>query len=214
MKKNKLWVYGCSFSEPFGLEQDQHFILNDDFTRNWRGVEYWGSHLAQKLNLDLISKGCSGVGFSYINDRIDEDIIKWNKKDYVMISPSRFTRLTMDEFQKRDILFEPEMQIHLRDVMEIANMQETRWANKIMLLHHLEYTNVYTWLVDDMSYDHTLKNLIPAADNSINWKDWMDNNAWAWLDYAKGDWHFSKQGHIAVADQMYKVITEGLDLNE
>ena len=114
----------------------------------------------------------------------------------------------MDEFQKRDILLEPEMQIHLRDVMEIAKIQETRWANKIMLLHHLEYTSVYTWLVDDMSYDHTLKNLIPAPDNSTNWKDWMDNNDWAWLDYDRGDWHFSEKGHVALAEQMYKIITQ------
>ena len=208
MKKNKLWVYGCSFSEPFGLEQDQHFILNDDFTRNWRGVEYWGSHLAQKLNLDLISKGCSGVGFSYINDRIDEDIIKWNKKDYVIISPSRFSRLTMDEFQKRDILFEPEFQTYLRSVEEIAYMQETRWANKICLLHHLGYTNVYTWLVDDMSLERTISNLIPAPDESTNWKKWMDNNSWAWLNYAQGDWHFSVEGHVKLAEHMYKTISE------
>ena len=62
-----------------------------------------------------------------------------------------------------------------------------------------------------MSYESTLNNLIPPPDNSTNWKNWMDNNPWAWLDYAKGDWHFSAQGHIAVADQMYKVIAEGLN---
>ena len=206
MKKNKLWVYGCSFSEPFGLEQDQPFLFNDDFSRNWNGVDYWGSHLAEKLNVQLISKGCSGVGFAYINDRIDEDIIKWEKEDYVIISPSRFARLTMDEFKKRDILFEPLFQEYLRSVNEITVMQETRWANKINLLHHLGYENVYTWIVDDTSSVYTLKNLIPAPCGVNNWKIWMDNNPWAWLDYARGDWHFSERGHVAVADQMYQII--------
>jgi hypothetical protein len=38
----------------------------------------------------------------------------------------------------------------------------------------------------------------------------MDNNSWAWLDYDRGDWHFSEKGHVALAYQMYKIITQDM----
>ena len=73
---NKLWVYGCSFSEPFGLIPNKlPAIFNADKSRYFHGTDYWGTHLANKLNLECITKSCAGVSWNYINERIDEDII-------------------------------------------------------------------------------------------------------------------------------------------
>jgi hypothetical protein len=98
---NTLWVYGCSFSEPFGLlpiSNNATTIVMEDGSRNFLGVDYWGSILAKKLNLNIITKSISGVGWNYINHRIDLDIMKWNKNDIIIISPSYFSRVNVMEF--------------------------------------------------------------------------------------------------------------------
>jgi len=205
---NNLYVYGCSFSEPFGLVPDGIATINEDLTRDFHGVDFWGTHLAERLGINCISKSCAGRGWNYINDRIDEDIISWSKDDIIIISPSYFSRSTIEEF------IDPACQHNLVDRFkswdEITLYNESRWCHKIKTLQYLGY-KVYTWAVEPTRYVGEVKNLIPA-DGFYNWKDWMDQHMEYWQDptrnkYPGGDWHFNPICHVAVANIMYEFIT-------
>lgn len=201
-----LWVYGCSFSEPFGLLKGGAKFLPDG-SRDFGGVEFWGTHLARLLGVTCKTKSLSGVGWNYINDKVDEDIIKWAKDDYIIISPSFFTRVTFEELVQRDSQTELAAQMH--DWSVIFNHNESRWRNKIATLQYLGY-NVYTWIVDYTPNHASVKNLI-TVDDYVNWKDWLDLHKEYWIDPdfnpPHGDWHFNAEGHKAVASEMYKYLT-------
>jgi hypothetical protein len=206
----KLWVYGCSFSEPFGLFPGGA-IIHEDFSRDFSGTEYWGTHLAKKLDLECITKSCAGVSWNYINERIDEDIMKWDKEDCIVINPSFFSRVTFEELIKRNSQEDLVMLMKSWDFLVEHN--ETRWKRKIQTLHYLGYKNVYTWLVDNTKYYREVDNLITAPGDIVNWKDWMDQNYEYWQSlpgvvFPLGDWHFNEPGHVAVANRMYEFITQ------
>ena len=208
MEMNKLWIYGCSFSEPFGLvPKELPTIINSDKSRYFHGTDYWGTYLANKLNFECITKSCAGVGWNYINDRIDEDIIAWDKEDYVIINPSFFSRVTFEELVKRDS--QGDLGLLLKGCEIIVIHNESRWHKKIQTLQHLGYKNVYTWLIDETQYTK-VNNLITAPGDYINWKNWLDLHKEYWLDplfnSPQGDWHFNEQGHIEVANRMYNFI--------
>jgi hypothetical protein len=199
---SKLWIYGCSFSEPFGL--GGKVIVYKDGTRDFYGREYWGTHLANKLNVEVINKALSGMGWNYIVTQIDNDILSWGKKDFIIISPSFFSRATIMEFIEWDII--PKLLDYYKTFTEIAEYNKSRWLAKIKTLQYFGY-NVYTWVVDENANDITdLKNLILTPDNDINWKDWMDRHKEFWLDPYNNDWHFNAKGHIEVANRMYNFI--------
>jgi hypothetical protein len=205
---NKLYVYGCSFSEPFQIEQGGAEFDSNGF-RNLKGYDYWGTHLARKLGLECKTKSLSGIGWNYINNRIDEDILDWTRDDVIIISPSFFSRVTFEELVKHD------SQSDLAHLMHewggIYDFNEQRWRQKIKTLQHLGY-RVYTWLVDMSPYYNELQNVI-TADGHVNWKAWMDQHKEYWQDpttnkYPDGDWHFNELGHEAVAEIMYRYICQ------
>ena len=199
---NRLWIYGCSFSEPFSFYDDAVYYDEDD-VRCFYNLEYWGSYLANKLGMKVINRALPGIGWNYIVNKIDNDTLSWNKEDLIIISPSFFTRVTVMEFKR----FKIEDLIELYKPGDyIRNFNKTRWLTKIKTLQHFGY-NVYTWVVDENANNITdLKNLILTPDNDINWKDWMDRHKEFWMDVDKNDWHFNEEGHIAVADAMYNFI--------
>jgi hypothetical protein len=202
---NTLWVYGCSFSEPFGLLPISKIAtILEDGSRNFLDIDYWGSHLARKLNLNIITKSISGVGWNYINNRIDLDIIHWNKNDTIIISPSYFSRITVMEFLDTNSLCAKHSHL-LKDINDILLYNEIRWRTKIETLQYLGF-NVYTWLVDSTIEQHfNLKNLILTPDGSTNFKDWMDLHKEYWLN-PEYDWHFNEKGHMALSEIMYDYI--------
>lgn len=210
---NNLWVYGCSFSEPFGLlpQSTENTILEDGL-RNFLNIDYWGTHLANKLHYNCVSKGLSGIGWNYISYHVDMDTMKWNKDDIIIISPSFFSRVNINEFYKHNGTTTADYVHLLKNVNELILHNETRWQNKIKTLQHFGY-NVFTWLVDDgMLPKDDVKNLIKTPEQSHNFKDWMDIHKEYWIDpttntYPLGDWHFNTQGHIAVSEVMYKYIS-------
>ena len=206
---NRLWIYGCSFSEPFGLVPNGlPPIFNADKSRYFYGTDYWGTHLANKLNLECITKSCAGVSWNYINERIDEDIMTWDKKDYVIINPSFFSRVTFEELVKRDS--QQDFGLLIKGWDFIVPHNENRWQKKIQTLQYLGYKNVYTWLIDDAIHYNEVNNLITAPGDYANWKDWLDLHKEYWIDPLAypplGDWHFNEIGHIAVANRMYEFI--------
>ena len=199
---SNIWIYGCSFSEPFGLHDVA--IINKDGTRDFFGVDYWGTNLAKMMNMGVINKALSGVGWNYILNQIDNDIMKWEKDDLIIISPSALVRVTILEFINHDVRHE--YLGFYKPWTDVIQYNKNRWLTKIKTLQYLGY-NVYTWVVDENTNDVTdLKNLILTPDNDINWKDWMDRHHEFWLDFNNNDWHFNEKGHIEVANTMYNFI--------
>ena len=210
-----LWIYGCSFSEPFGLLPVPNVLsLDKDGTRNFSGVDYWGTHLAKKLNLNCITKSLSGIGWNYINHQIDLDIIKWEKDDIIIISPSFFSKISILEFKENGTIIEDYIYL-LRNLDEIVRYNELRWKTKIKTLQHFGY-NIFTWLVDDgILTKEDIKNLILTPEGSSNFKDWMDLHLEYWTDptrnvYLEGDWHFNEKGHLALSEVMYEYISKNI----
>ena len=216
---NNLWVYGCSFSEPFQLEYNEEgkvsgpgFDPIDNRKRILR-ADYWGTHLAKKLDMNCITRSTTGQGLN----QIEQDVQSWSKEDIIIISPSFFDRVTLMELVHFDLGKHPEFFSLYKNLDDISAYNEHRWRLTVTNYQHLGF-NVYTWLVNEPTIN-TVKNLITAPDDSINWKNWMDKNTKYWFSQPGevspflnivlplGDWHFNAQGHIAVADRMYKVIT-------
>ncbi len=200
-----LWVYGCSFSEPFGLE-GRGPVFDEQGCRIL-AADFWGTHLASKLNLQCRAKSISGVGWNYISEAIDNDILKWQDDDIIIISPSFFARVTFEELIQRDSQTELAMQMKPWDF--IHNYNKTRWQTKVKTLQHFGY-NVYTWSVDPVEIDFVENLLVPNHETAC-WKDWMDQHYEYWTSlpgeiYPMGDWHFNPAGHLAVAEIMYQQI--------
>lgn len=187
-----LWIYGCSFSLPYNIDS----------------IEYWGSHLAKKLNMKSVNRARAGVGWNFINNKIDEDILKWGKNDIIIISPSYFTRVTIEEFKISDCQYDKDL-IHLyKDWEDIHKFNYIRWKTKIKTLQNFEY-NIYTWSVEELTFPWCnildINNLI-LADGHSNWKDWMDLHLEYWIDTVNIDWHFNDKCHLVIADIMYEFI--------
>lgn len=208
----KLWVYGCSFSEPFGLlpkELPSNSILSDG-TRNFFGTEYWGTHLAKKLGIECVSKGLGGIGWNYISHQVDLDILKWSTDDLIIISPSFISRVNIMEFE--DGSTRPELIKYYKNWSDISAYNDVRWRTKIKTLQNFGF-NVFTWAVNEVPNSSEIKNLITAPGDLVNWKDWMDLHYEYWTSlpkvvYPDGDWHFNPAGHVAVANRMHEVIIQ------
>jgi hypothetical protein len=168
---NKLWVYGCSFSEPFGLEQGGPEFYDNGYRK--LKADYWGTLLATKLNRTCITRSISGVGWNKIINTIDQDITAWTKDDIIIISPSVLDRVTILEFH------DPHIREHnvalFKDWQVLFNYNKQRWLNTIRNLQHVGY-NVYTWIVNDIPEQDLPNKLIKAPDNSVSWKTWMDKH--------------------------------------
>lgn len=203
----KLWVYGCSFSEPFQIQPGG--AQWDEYGYRIISADYWGTHLAKKLNATCITRSLSGIGWNYITEQIDQDILTWSKDDIVVISPSFFSRVTFEELAKPDS--QSELVGHFKEWGEVVQYNERRWARKIETLQHFGYS-IYTWVVDQPVFVDLPQNLI-RAEGHVSWKAWMDQNKQYWQDpttnkYPMGDWHFNEQGHAAVAEIMYDYICQ------
>lgn len=213
---NNLWIYGCSFSEPFGLQSNKVFTTDNDGTRNYQDVDFWGTHLSKKLHLKCISKAVAGVGWNYINYRIDEDIIKWSTDDIIIISPSMFARLNLLEFKNDNSTehiipntfnFYTDCKYcvdYLKTPHEIVKFNQRRWKTKIKTLQKFGF-KVYTWLIDTCEEINDIKNIILQPSGNYNWKNWIDNNPDYWL-VANKDWHFNSKGHKELSTLMYEFI--------
>jgi hypothetical protein len=206
-----LWIYGCSFSEPFGLLPTlSSLYLDEEGTRNLSGTDYWGTHLAKKLNLTCVTKSLSGIGWNYISHQIDLDVLKWKKDDIIIISPSFLSRINIMEFKENGTIVEDYIYL-LKDVDELIRYNELRWKTKVKTLQHFGY-NVFTWLVDNgIAAKEGVENLITTPEGYTNFKDWMDLHLEYWTDptrnvYPEGDWHFNKAGHYALSEVMYEFI--------
>lgn len=204
---SKLWIYGCSFSEPFGIEKHGPIFDKEGFRVFTE--DFWGTHLARRMDCEIKCKSISGIGWNYINEKIDEDFGYWQQSDTIIVSPSFFSRVTFEETVERNI--QGSHAEIFKDWDSILMLNLNRWKSKINSLQSLGM-NVHTWIVEDHPAARTVNNLI-LADGRYCWKEWMDCHLEYWTDptrekYPQGDWHFNRQGHCAVADIMYDQVTQ------
>jgi hypothetical protein len=202
---NTVWVYGCSFSEPFQLEHGGAII--DQQGDRVLKADYWGTHLASRLGMQLVTRSVSGVGLNHILDQIADTWQRWHADDIVILSPSFFSRVSIPEFHNVSV---NEHNAHLfLSWDQISELNQQRW-HSYMRLYQTQCKHLYTWCVDDPISTAGL-NLITAPGDLVNWKHWMDLHLEYWQSlpgvvYPLGDWHFNAAGHIAVADRMFEAI--------
>lgn len=204
---SRLWVYGCSFSEPFGLQAGG--AEWDSSGYRIITVPYWGTILADRLSMNCVTRSLSGVGWNYITEQIDQDILSWSTDDVIIISPSFFSRVTFEELTKRDS--QSELAAQFKSWEQIHNYNEGRWRQKVLTLQHLGY-QAYTWCVDT-PHGTLPDNIITAPGDYVNWKHWMDLHPEYWQSlpgvvFPDGDWHFNSAGHQAVAEHMLEVLCQ------
>ena len=204
---NTVWVYGCSFSEPFQLESGGARI--DQQGDRIISADYWGTILARRLGWNLVTRSVSGVGLNHILDQIADTWQRWHSDDIVIISPSFFSRVSIPEFHNISV---NEHNAHLFlswDQISLRNQQ--RWHSYIRL-YTTRCRRLYTWCVDDPVSTGDLQ-LITAPGDLVNWKHWMDLHPEYWQSlpgvvYPLGDWHFNAAGHVAVAERMLEVLCQ------
>jgi hypothetical protein len=218
-----LWVYGCSFSEPFQLEYNNDGKISGptwdpaDHRKRILRADYWGTHLAKRLDMNCITRSMSGQGLNQHIFQIEQDVQSWTKEDIIIISPSFFDRVNFMELVNFSLADHPGVLSLYKNLDDISGYNEYRWRLTVGNYQHLGY-NVYTWIVNDPKLPGSVKNLITAPDNSVNWKTWMNKHPEYWFSLPgevspflnevlpDGDWHFNARAHIAVADRMYEVI--------
>lgn len=205
---NKLWVYGCSFSDDY---------MSDSIEKAWFNI------IAEKFNLELACKGVSGVGWRRIKGWIDRDCIKWGEDDLVIISPSLFTRIDIPEFYidgpygskgetKEDLL---KWIVHTEPLDRIYKYYEEQWRDTVSLLYRLN-KNVWTWPWDSTTYTD-VPNFIPYPPGYTSWEKWNKESKQYWIvpyyhdctgkgDFIEGDTHFNTDAHNFVANHMLKYI--------
>lgn len=207
-----IWVYGCSFSEPFQLEGkdkngDYLPVERDNNGNRILKADYWGSILARNLGFEVRTRSWAGCGWNKIQSEIQKTWMSWDTDDIIIISPSFFSRPTIVEFQDWRTIKYVSL---LKSIKEIQTYNEERWLSTIRFTQRAGF-RVYTWLVDAVEFESIPENTIPAPDGDINWQNWMMNHKEYWTSlpgevYEKGDWHFNAECHKVVAERMYNYI--------
>ena len=225
MSKNKLWVYGCSFSQPFWDERiEKHGVPRYKVEQGWPYI------LSEKLNLELVDRSHEGSGWNVIAYSLEKDLLesKISKDDMVIISPSYFIRTSFPEMITGETTEDEILRFisrHSIPLDSIALMNVERFTSKILTLKNLGY-KVYGWTWDSPSLNRSpyfdnpyllkvKENLIPAPDGTYVWEDYVLSNTecmsipgelkWNEEDDG-GDSHFSIKGHKITAEQMYNSI--------
>jgi hypothetical protein len=97
--KNKLFVFGCSFSSPFHENTEEYRSY-----KNFCGGVFprtWFDLLSEKLNMKLINCGIPGAGNDMIFMKITQEINKISKGDVVIIGWSFLSRFMWAGTEKK-----------------------------------------------------------------------------------------------------------------
>lgn len=86
--KNKLYIYGCSYSELV----DERGYLEYIKWRNYEPIKTWSEILAKKLNLNLINRAQGALCNEIIFQKFCNDCNYFNEGDVVIIEWSFFNR--------------------------------------------------------------------------------------------------------------------------
>lgn len=85
--KNKLWVFGDSFSEGSGCNPGQPYYIFSDPKKKWNEI------IADELNLDLVREARGGISTLEIINHLVRCLHEIKKGDYVIVGDTLPTRL-------------------------------------------------------------------------------------------------------------------------
>ena len=200
--KNKLWVFGDSLSIGFN-SKSEHCLYPKEF--------WWSQILADKFNMELISTAGAG------NDRVQimyKWLINWNdiNKDDIVIYQMGFK----DRYNLMPLnipLFSlPNQYIPSNFEMTYNGEYGVDLFNKVVLEWGKNY-NIWFWNVqrDWQEYSHIINKLYsPIGINTSPFEDWLEPESKLNDSETKyrdnDDGHFTKLGHLELANSFYKQI--------
>ena len=188
MKKRKLWIYGCSYSDYWGEDE----TLRDTYS--------WARLLANDLDLslthhkqledtyhyrnesiqdrdDITWRHDAGRGLSKHKDIIFEDILKWQPQDIVVIEESVRLRA-----------FSPYLNEDNEDLLneDILPFTQDTIRNPIENRTYLESTPSEYYKNEDIHSDHLYRQL-------VGWKQWYTYMSYILTHRPTNTfvWHFS-----------------------
>jgi len=232
--KNKLWIYGCSFS--------------DCWIENRKAA--WWNLLSDKLNLECINRAYAGFGWSFHQNLFYSDIDLWSDEDVIIVENSFLTRMypqfiiqKFEQFKYWPTTNSPKEQgdeLKLNNLIElmvpiktIVQSNYILFHNSLKLLQKLKQ-KWFFWTVENYEsyelerdfdiwdlnrktiekdiYDLFPKNALLFENGIKYYKEWMNSNPSYCIDLNKGDIHQNQKCHKIQADLFYNQIKG--DLNE
>jgi hypothetical protein len=93
--KNKLWVFGDSFSDSRGI-----LVYNNYLGRK---QIFWSELLAEKYDLELVNCAMGGTGNESIENHLVKNYKKFKENDIVIVGFSSFSRITIPRKDVNDV---------------------------------------------------------------------------------------------------------------
>jgi len=129
---NKLWIYGCSFSDSMGDKK-----------------ESWWNMLSEKLNLECINRSQAGYGWSFHQNLFYSDCNLWNIDDIIILENSFLTRMytpfLIEKFEKIKLI-QPTSDFPLDDNDELYLENLINITSSIKNIIVSNYTSFYNSL--------------------------------------------------------------------
>lgn len=201
--KNKLWVFGDSFSFNYKIKLENS----------------WPHILSSKLNMDLNLLSNPGASNFQIYLKVLDNIKFFSEKDLIIISTSwndrYFIPLYSHGMNLEEILFnvKSNQSINLLDKYYIDNFDYDKnyffnknlFINLFSILYKLNIHFFYWNLMNfNIGYE---KNLIRTKKDSIEFfYDWFNDDSSMWLENGTGDKHLGLNGSEVLANHFYENI--------
>jgi len=207
MKKRKLWIYGCSYSDFWGYKESMRkthswpSLLSKDLNlslTNWEDVEnpYNYDNLIIQDRGDITWRAEAGRGFTKHQYIIFEDILKWQPQDIVIIEES-----------VRQRAFNPNFSHHDEDIMneDILPFTNERIDNPLGNRTLLEYSPNH---INSDNYPHEINDM-SLYRSLISWKQWYTIITYILTQRPTNTftWHFSGED---IESNMNLDIEEGI----
>lgn len=237
--RNKLWIYGCSFSDCW--------IENKNAA--------WWKLLAQKLGLDYVNRSVAGFGWSFHQNLFYSDVELWCDDDIIIVENSFLTRMyspfLLQKFEQfkywptTDSPKEKGDEERLETLLEItAPIKTIIEANYTSFFNSLKFLNKlknkwFFWTVDSLDilqnygidktpifdywyfgkitpqntiYDLYPKNALIFENGIKYYSEWMRQNPTYCIDLNKGDIHQTQKCHEIQSNLFYNKIQNLLSI--
>jgi hypothetical protein len=187
---DKLWTFGCSFTQGFHLDDfsnGTNLMIN---YKNWRNGELpkiWPQIVAENLQLELENHGWPGSSVYKIFDRFCKQCYKFKKGDVVIVEWTRIHRFRLYEnshFPTILPIHNPNIDngtqpIPKESIIEIqVNRTEKPWIEEIYSFQKIIMElcksigcEIYFWSADDyinnkesIEFKENIKSLFPEAN--------------------------------------------------
>ena len=211
MSKNKLWAFGCSFTDHNAFPGLNEYV--------------WPTRLGERLNVEVRNTGISANSmFGIINQLIDK-LSRIEEGDMVIVGstyPARYTKPTISNGDIVGTNFShwarnwiEEAEESGRDYLKIDRSTTVASAEAILnfILNEIEdNSNLY-----DLHFTNTVKGLFKELKlRGIkvllwNWRLWTEFEVFREWDVSFDDGHWSPNGHAEASEFFYYCITKGIE---